>query len=385
MNPRVLFLDHSGELGGAELYLLDLAHHMGPRSRVVVFADGPFPDRLQVERVPHTVLDLGDGIEGVTRESAIIGMLRAIPAVGRMAVAVAREARTFDVLYANSQKSLIVGGLASVLSRRPLIWNLHDILTADHFSRAIRRLAVLWSNLFVDHVVVNSEATLRAYRTSGGRTLASIVYNGIRADVFDAVSDDQARTLRGELGLGDGPVVGVFSRLAKWKGQHVLLEALCDAPAWSALLVGDALFGADATYAKQLRDFVTAHSLESRVHFAGFRSDIPALMKAVDVVAHTSTAPEPFGRVVVEGMLARRPVLAMRAGGPEEIITHRETGLLVAPNAPNALAEALQWLQSNPESAGQLAERGYDEAKARFSVERMCRRVDDVVAKVAAG
>ena len=385
MNPRVLFLDHSGELGGAELYLLDLAHHMGPRSRVVVFADGPFPDRLQVERVPHTVLDLGDGIEGVTRESAIIGMLRAIPAVGRMAVAVAREARTFDVLYANSQKSLIVGGLASVLSRRPLIWNLHDILTADHFSRAIRRLAVLWSNLFVDHVVVNSEATLRAYRTSGGRTSASIVYNGIRAEEFDAVSDDQACTLRAELGLGGGPVVGVFSRLAAWKGQHVLLEALCDAPAWSALLVGDALFGADATYAKQLRDFVTAHSLESRVHFAGFRSDIPALMKAVDVVAHTSTAPEPFGRVVVEGMLARRPVLAMRAGGPEEIITHRETGLLIPSNDPKALAEALQWLQSNPESAKHMAERGYDDAKARFSVERMCRRVDDVVARVGAG
>ena len=385
MTPRVLFLDHSGALGGAELYLLDVVHGLADTSHVSVFADGPFPERLAAEGLPHTVLGAGASVLSVTRGGALGTLLRAVPEVARLTWRVAQQARRYDVVYANSQKALIIGGLAAALARRPLIWNLHDLLTADHFSAGMRRLAVTWSNLFARHVVVNSQATEAAYRSSGGRVPTTVVYNGIDAEPFDAITDEAVWDVRQALGLGAAPVVGVFSRLAAWKGQHVLIEALLQAPQWNALLVGDALFGPDAAYAKQLHRLVQQHDLEARVQFAGFRSDVAVLMKAVDAVAHTSTAAEPFGRVVVEGMLSGTPVIAMDAGGPREILTHRETGFLVPPEHPQGLAEALQWLQAHPRAAQRMTAAAAAHARARFSVARMCADLAAVIEAVAGG
>ena len=81
---------------------------------------------------------------------------------------------------------------------------------------------------------------------------------------------------------------------------------------WPLLLVGDALFG-EYEYLEQLHHQVKRLGLGDRVHFLGFRSDIPQLMSLCDLIAHTSTAPEPFGRVIVEGMLCGKPVVAAAA------------------------------------------------------------------------
>ena len=166
-------------------------------------------------------------------------------------------------------------------------------------------------------------------------------------------------------------MVGVFSRLAPWKGQHVLIDALTAVPDVHALFVGDALFPGDETYAEQLRVQARRHGLTHRVHFLGFRDDIPTLMHAVDVVAHTSTAPEPFGRVIVEGMLAGRPVVATRAGGPTEIIQDDVNGKLVPPGDADQLANVLRAFLSDPATTTRLAERGRKDARARFSIDAM--------------
>ena len=108
-----------------------------------------------------------------------------------------------------------------------------------------------------------------------------------------------------------------------------------------AVLVGAALFGEDA-YEAELRAYVLEHGLADRVHFLGFQHDIAACMKAVDVVAHTSISPEPFGRVIIEGMLAKRPIVAARAGGVTDIVEDRENGILCTPGDVSALAGALR-------------------------------------------
>jgi glycosyltransferase involved in cell wall biosynthesis len=149
-----------------------------------------------------------------------------------------------------------------------------------------------------------------------------------------------------------------------------------------ALLVGDALFQDDVQYKKKLQALTHDLGVSDRVHFVGFRDDVPTLMKAVDAVLHTSTAPEPFGRVIVEGMLAQRPVIATRAGGAKEIINHQNTGLLVPPGEPSATASAIQYLIERPESAQAIAKQGYESAKSRFSVPKMIERIDSHVADV---
>jgi len=106
-----------------------------------------------------------------------------------------------------------------------------------------------------------------------------------------------------------------------------------------------------------------------RVHFAGFQNDVLPYLKAVDVVVHCSTSPEPFGRVIVEAQLAGKPVIATRGGGPSEIIEDRITGFLVTPNDPNELALVIQELLEKPKASEELATNGRRAAVQRFGLE----------------
>jgi glycosyltransferase involved in cell wall biosynthesis len=382
--PRILFLDHTAALGGAELYLLDIARHFRETSRVVLFESGPFKDRLEANDVPVEVCTAPKSVLSTTRSSGWASAITSGVGLVRLGIRVARRAREFDVVYANSQKALFVAGLAGTLARRPVIWNLHDILTSEHFSQFNRRAATVWANLFTERVVVNSEATQTAFVESGGdanRTV--IVYNGIDASPFDEASKASSDQLRARFDFPDAPLVGMFSRLAPWKGQHIVLQALSHLPDARGVFVGDTLFHGDKPHEDELHRIARDLGVQDRVHFLGFRDDIPALMRAMDVVVHASTQPEPFGRVIVEGMLAKRPVIAARAGGAKEIVDHGQTGLLTDPGDSKELARAIQRLITNPGEARQIAEAGRQSAVRRFSSGNMISNVSDIVQKFA--
>lgn len=386
MNSRVLFLDHAGVLGGAELCLLDIARcYDGPRT-VLLLSDGPFREALERAGVGVEVLPAAGAVSGVKREGGAARSLRALPGVLGLALRTARLARRYDAIYANSQKALVIGALAGALARRPVVWHLHDVITAEHFSNSNRSLAVLLGNRLVTRVVANSEASARAFVESGGRAAkVRIVYNGIDPAPFEHAGPEESRALRRELGLpDDAPVVGAFSRLAPWKGQHVFLEALALLPKVHALIVGEALFG-EEDYARDLRERASYLGVARRTHFLGFREDVPRLMRLSDVVVHASVAPEPFGRMIVEGMLARRPVVASRAGGALEIVEDGTSGLLVRPGDHDALASALGGLLSEPSRARVLAERGHASAVRRFSLEAMAAGVERQINEAVRG
>ena len=384
MKPRTLFVDHAGVLGGAELFLLDVVCRLKSTGHVLLFEKGPFFDRLKEEIVPVSVIEAPDSVMGVDRSGGCLNDLLAIPGIVRMVYRVRRMALDFDVIYANSQKALIVCALAGKLARKPVIWNLHDIMTADHFSRSHRKIAISFANRLVDRVIVNSEATRQSFIDCGGdASKTHVVYNGIDASLFDSVDDETAENLKTELGLEDSRVVGLFSRLTPWKGQHVLIEAISRLPDVHALLVGGALFQDDATYENELHDLVRRLGVEDRVHFLGFRDDVPFLMKAMDIVVHCSTAPEPFGRVIVEAMLAKRPVIASSAGGALEIVEDGKTGLLTSPGDADALEAAIRKLLADPKSARNMARAGYSSAYGRFALESIVRELELEIRKVS--
>ena len=201
------------------------------------------------------------------------------------------------------------------MARRPLIWHLHDIVSSDHFGEGQRRLQIGLANRFAARVVVPSQAAAAAFIAAGGREgLVHVIPNGI-----DLVRDPLPQPeLRMGLGLPSGPLIGVFSRLAPWKGQHIVLQALASLPGVRCVIAGAALFGEDA-YATKLHEMVRELGLADRVRFVGHRSDVPRLMQACDAVIHPSVDPEPFGRTLIEAMLMRVPVIATDAGAPSEI------------------------------------------------------------------
>ena len=365
--PRILAVDQSGVLGGAELSLLEIVKALRSRIEVVLFDDGPFRTALDSAGVTVNVLDAG-ALKNVRKQGGSMPKGQAIKGLLSLVRATAQRARSADVIYANTQRAMVIGAVAGKLARRPVVWHLRDIVSPEHFGG--KQLAIIkWcARLGLTHVIANSAASARAFvdLTQFDEKRVDVVFNGISSEPFDALQDVPQSTLRELLGLPQNAfLAGSFSRLARWKGQHVLLEAMVLNPHMHAVLVGAPLFGEDQ-YEAELHAFVATHKLGERVHFLGFQHDIPACMCAVDAVVHTSITPEPFGRVIVEGMLAQRPVVAARAGGVLEIIDDYQNGVLCTPGDAHGLADTLAELRSNDDLRNRLVRNGYQTALSRF-------------------
>jgi glycosyltransferase involved in cell wall biosynthesis len=377
---KILFLDQSGNLGGAELCLADIAKPWHGSCRVALFSDGPFKALLDELQIPTQVLTAQ--FSQVRKESSLIGGLSSLGQLIPLILKVAQLSREYELIYANTQKALVVGAMASILSRRPLVYHLHDILSLEHFSPTNLRLAVTLANRFASLVIANSEATRSAFETAGGNLArVQLVYNGFESVPYLKSSISRA-ALRAQLGLDSLFVVGHFSRLSPWKGQHVLIEALLRCPEdVAAILVGDALFG-EQDYAAQLHRQVETLGLGHRVKFLGFRSNVPELMAACDLVAHTSIAPEPFGRVIVEAMLCERPVVAAAAGGAIELVEHGQTGWLCLPGDAQALADIITACRDRPEQAAAIARQARTLASQRFDITAINQQIAQLLNQV---
>ena len=376
---RVVFVSHSGELGGAELQLLDLAPRI-PGSAVCVFENGPLIDKLTAVGMEVAVIG-PPGIKlNVRRGSGIGDSIRSLPALLRLARGLLKHTGRQDLLYANSQKAWVVAAMAAAVLRRRAIWHLHDILSTEHFSSTMADVGVWLANHFACAVVANSVATANAFIDRGGKeSLVQVVHNGIDPDQFKAVAPEEIAALRTAFGLDSTrPVIGMFGRVSRWKGQHVLLEALATIPDAQVVFVGGPLFG-EQDYLDELKCRVRELGMTGRVKFAGFRDDVPRLMRAVDIVVHASVAAEPFGRVVVEAMFAERPVVAARGGGVDEIVIDGVTGLLVTPGEPAELANCLAGLLSSPSTARRLASTAFPDAVKRFGIDKMTIEINILV------
>lgn len=382
---KIFFLDQSGQLGGAELALSDLARSYRNNCLVGLLADGPFRQHLERQHIPVQVLAT-DSLK-VRKDSRLLQGLGSLSVLIPLVRKVAQLASAYDLIYANTQKALVVGALASALSRRPLIYHLHDILSSDHFSAINRRLAVELANHFADRAIANSHATQAAFIEAGGREgLTTVVYNGFDLDRY-RVSNSAVEEIKRKFRLDklEGSfVVGHFSRLAPWKGQHLLLEALAQSSDGAiALFVGDCLFG-ERDYAQSLHQLVKKLNLEKRVRFLGFQSEIVPLMRACDLVVHTSTAPEPFGRVIVEAMLCGRAVVGAASGGAIELIEDGQTGWLFTPGDAQQLAAAIAIVKSQPDRARIVARRAQLQARQRFDLRMTNQQIHQLVDRAIA-
>ncbi|WP_347555477.1 glycosyltransferase family 4 protein [Robbsia sp. KACC 23696] len=373
---KILVLDQSGVMGGAELSLLEVCKRIRSACNVVLFTDGPFRERLQEAGVAVSIL--GDStLNNMKKDGGRALSFGTVKSALNLSWQLVKQARSRRLVYANTQKAMVIGAVVGFLARRPVVWHLRDIVSPDHFGADRLRVIQWCSKLFLTHVIANSKASADAWLalTKLPRDRVSVVYNGIDAAPFDVVNATPRAELRARFGLpADAFLVGTFSRLAQWKGQHVLLDAIAKTPNAHAVLVGAALFGEDA-YEAQLKAQAQKLGIAHRVHFLGFQRDVPAAMSAMDVIAHTSIAPEPFGRVIVEAMLARRPIVAAAAGGALEIITPEQDGILIEPNRADLLAEQIEKLRTTPEVAHGLIERGYASARARFDPDVYCHNV----------
>ncbi len=234
-------------------------------------------------------------------------------------------------------------------------------------SPTVRRLAPR-----VSRYIANSAATREDLLSLGiPASRVSIIYPPLDLGVFD--HRQPPALSRSAFGLDAvTPCFGIIGMLLPWKGHAVFLRAarriLDRFPHARAIIVGGPPAGGES-YEAELKALARELGIADRVIFMGFRDDVAEIIKLLDVVVHASISPEPFGRVIVEAMAMRRPVVASRAGGPLEIIEDNRNGFLVLPGDDEALASRVIALLEDPRLAARIAEAAQQDVVRRFSAE----------------
>jgi glycosyltransferase involved in cell wall biosynthesis len=191
---------------------------------------------------------------------------------------------------------------------------------------------------------------------------------------------------RAELGLDpEAFVVALVGRVSDWKGQDVLARALAT-PALAdvgavGVVAGDDVPGSGA--AAKLDALAEELGVSDRLMRLGYREDIDTVLGAADALAVPSTRPEPLGLVALEGAAAGLPVVASAAGGVTEAVIGGETGTLVAPGDPAALAAALRTLADDPALGRAMGEAGSRLVAERFSEQRMLEGLQELYDELA--
>jgi glycosyltransferase involved in cell wall biosynthesis len=382
MKKKILFITHAGEPGGAEFKLIDLCESIEHEREVLLFQHGSLERILGEHGIAHSVIPMAPATGAVRREGGLSGLLRAVPGTLAMARAVARKARAFDVVVCFSQKSFVVTALAKPFMRRPVCWFMNDILSTEHFNPLLVRALLTLARRGADYVVLNSHASLDAWLAAGGRRArVAVVHPMTRSDAVAAQTRDANKVAfyRHYLSPQGRPLIGMFGRISPWKGQDVFLHAIARLPGVNAVIAGGALFG-EERYEASMRALAAQLGIAGRVNFAGHVEEVAAMMAACNVVAHCSTAPEPFGRVIVESMFAGTPVIATDAGGAREIVQHDETGQLTPMRDVQALVTAIRRYLDAPEWSRALAQRARAHAEEKFSAAAMTSRFSQILA-----
>ncbi len=372
----LLFLTHVGDPGGAEFKMLDLCKTVRHCAEVMLFQHGSLEKMLRDRGITYCVCPMSRAASGVRRESGLLGMVRAIPGTLALLAKLCRKAKHFEAVVCMSQKSFVLASLAKIFMRRPILWFMNDILSRDHFSATAIRVIVWLSRYTADHIVLNSNASLKYWLASGGRkTRLSVIYPVTLDDEKAAGAPDAAQvsSYRRKYSPDGRPLIGMLGRISRWKGQEVFLRAMAELPDVNAVIAGGPHFG-EEEYARELKALVDELGVAGRVVLAGHIDNAIALMASCDVVAHCSTSPEPFGQVILQSMLVGTPVIATDGGGASEIVVHDETGQLTPMKDHHALVIAIRRCLEDPQWSQRLASRAKERARRKFSAAVMADR-----------
>lgn len=216
-------------------------------------------------------------------------------------------------------------------------------------------------NFVTGHLKINPSKTI-------------VIYNGADEEKFISTENS---ALKERLGIQTTEaVVGTVSSLYRHKGHEYLLQAvplvLDVFPSTKFLIVGD------GPLRKKLEDQAKGLNIEAHLVFTGRRKDIPDLLSTMDIFVLPSCSREGLGISIIEAMASGKPVVGTKIGGIAEVVDHEQTGYLVPPQNPDALAKAIVNLLQSPQRAKEMGRRGRRKFEERFTRRKMLAEVEDL-------
>ena len=386
---RILFLNPTGEIGGAEAALLELLTGLRELQpswslRLLATSDGPLLARAaalgvqtRVLPFPPALARLGEwGLRhGYASRAALAAKCAraAWPARGYM-----RQLRHTiqefapDLVHTNGLKMHLLGAWA-----RPegtaVLWHMHDYVRRRGFSASLlRRCAHRCSA-----VVANSESVANDVRHVCRPLPVRPIWNAVDLTHFSPIGPKLDLDQLSGLPAADDDVVrvGLVATFARWKGHSTFLQALAmlpQSPVVRGYVVGGPVYETEGSQVNldHLRLEAAALGLAC-VGFTGFVPDPAPALRALDIVVHASAEPEPFGLVIAEAMACGKAVVASQSGGAAELVTDGVDALAHTPGDVAGLASRIAKLASDQELRRRLGHAARATAERCFTRRRL--------------
>jgi glycosyltransferase involved in cell wall biosynthesis len=378
---RVCFVSHTAARNGAELALLELLqglHRLGVQCLVFVPKKGPLLEELDRLNIEWRLVSYPWWwkLRGKSLPRRVFRTLHGAAAAVRIAIVLRRW--HCDVVVTNTV-AVAAGAFAAWLARKPHVWHLHESAYRDTritFDLGNHLSARLIEGLSACIVPVSS-AVASDYSRYIKRDRMRVIYQSVtlRAEIEEAPDRNLGSTRF---------LCCMVGSIQPLKGQDEAIKALSELVRRGVdahlLIVGDGSKSFTASLNEQVRDY----GLERRVTFTGYVKEPTRFMRIADVTLLCS-AWEAFGRVIVETMLAGKPVIATaNSGGTAELIEEGKTGLLYERGNYIELADKIQYLYENPEVRSKLGQAGYTWVVGRFTQERYASEMLDLFTEVRA-
>lgn len=348
---RVLHLNSGNLYGGVETVLTTMARlrqlcpDMEPS--FAVCHEGRFSAELVAAGVP--VYRLGPA--RISRPWTVWNARRRLREVLR--------SQDFDVVVCHMPWSLIVFGEVAQRAGKTLVFWAHGFHTGKGW---LERLA---SRVTPDLAIANSRFTASSIANLFRNVPSEVVYCPVEL-AHASQAGDCRMAVRKQQDVNENTVVIIqVSRLERWKGHRLHLQALSQLPSraeWVCWIVGGPQTEGEEQYLDELKQMASRFGIADRVRFLGQRSDVPQLLAGADVFCQPNEGPEPFGIVFIEALSSGCPTVSTAIGGAVEIIDET-CGFLVNPGDPRLLADSLQSLIQSPELRRRLGSAGPERAR----------------------
>ncbi|HTH00956.1 MAG TPA: glycosyltransferase family 4 protein [Vicinamibacterales bacterium] len=397
---RITCLSVSDQLGGSEVALLRIVTalerlHPDWQFQIVLPGNGPLRDSLKGMRAICSVVPMPSALSRLGEWPAVQDGWRTgsrvalgIRLCGAAAVLPAYESRLRRVIADFQPHAIHTNGLkAHVLGARlrtrdaGLVWHLHEYISRRKLTRwLLRQYAGRCSAIVANSASVASDVASSIRPTPD----LHVVANPVDLDVFapTGVRLDVDRLAGLPAASSDVTRVGLIATYARWKGHEVFLDAMKQLASRRSIrgyIIGGPIYDTvNSQFTRtDLQTMIDARELDGCVGLTGFVEPAPA-MRALDIIVHASTEPEPFGLVIAEAMACGRAVVTTGSGGAAELIADGHDAIVAPAGEAGALADAIGTLVNNPALRCAIGERARETARARFAPATVASQLGEV-------